>query len=114
MKRYAIIFSDSSQIDAYMPGNYSVIWRGEYQTDTDREFNLRDQFVTVIGGEDSHGWTLDGYVIPRLASGMYFAKEIDLSHPVMKLIPEPNYTPRDADGCVFCGVNTDHTRDQCK
>ena len=79
MKRYAIIFSDSSQIDAYMPGNYSVIWRGEY---------LRDQFVTVIGGEDSHGWTLDGYVIPRLASGMYVAKEIDLSHPVMKLIPD--------------------------
>ena len=30
MKRYAIIYSDWSQIDAYMPGNYSVIWRGEF------------------------------------------------------------------------------------
>ena len=29
-----------------------------------------------IHGVDSAGWTLDGYVIPRLASGLWFAKEI--------------------------------------
>lgn len=29
-----------------------------------------------IHGEDSLGWTLDDYVIPRLASGMYYAREI--------------------------------------
>jgi hypothetical protein len=29
----------------------------------------------VIGGEDARGWTLDGYVIPRLASGLLFADE---------------------------------------
>lgn len=29
----------------------------------------------LIAGKDNAGWTLDGYVIPRLASGMIFAKE---------------------------------------
>lgn len=26
--------------------------------------------------EDHAGWSLDGYVIPRLASGMHFAEEV--------------------------------------
>lgn len=87
MKRYALIMSDSSQIDAYMPGNYSVIWRGEFMSYvTDRI--AKTQKVTVIAGEDNAGWTLDDYVLPRLASGMYHGKEIDLSHPVMKLVPD--------------------------
>jgi hypothetical protein len=32
--------------------------------------------VTMITGADVAGWTLDGYVIPRLASGMIFAEEV--------------------------------------
>lgn len=28
----------------------------------------------VITGEDAAGWTMEGYVIPRLASGMIFAR----------------------------------------
>ena len=43
---------------------------------------------TVIGGRDVAGWTLDAYVIPRLASGLYFATEIDLSHPAFKRLPD--------------------------
>ena len=31
----------------------------------------------LIEGYDHAGWTLDGYVIPRLSSGLIFAKEID-------------------------------------
>ena len=31
----------------------------------------------VINGVDRAGWTLDGYVIPRLASGLIVAKERD-------------------------------------
>lgn len=31
-----------------------------------------------IHGEDNAGWTLDGYVIPRLASGLYYAEEVTL------------------------------------
>lgn len=30
----------------------------------------------VIEGHDSHGWTMDGYVIPRLASGLIAAREV--------------------------------------
>jgi hypothetical protein len=30
----------------------------------------------LIGGRDESGWTLDGYVLPRLASGMYYGSEI--------------------------------------
>ena len=31
----------------------------------------------LIMGEDVAGWTLTNYVIPRLASGLHFAREID-------------------------------------
>jgi hypothetical protein len=82
MTRYALIatspkserYSRDGAITAYLPGNYRVI-------------AVLDG-CTVIGGEDNAGWTLDDYVIPRLASGLIFAQEIDLSHPVMKQIPE--------------------------
>jgi hypothetical protein len=32
----------------------------------------------LIEGYDRAGWTLDGYVIPRLGSGLIFAKEVSL------------------------------------
>lgn len=85
MKRYALILNDSPATDAYMPGNYSVIWRGTYTDENGREW-----LSSVVAGRDNAGWTLDGYVIPRLASGMYSATEIDLSHPVMMLVPDEN------------------------
>lgn len=48
-------------IQRYMPSNYTAeYWEG---TDT-----------ILIRGEDVAGWTLEDYVIPRLASGLYFAK----------------------------------------
>jgi len=50
-----------STIKRYMPTNYRV-----YVCDDD----------ILIAGNDVAGWTLDGYVIPRLASGGYTAKEI--------------------------------------
>ena len=31
----------------------------------------------LIVGQDFAGWTMDGYVIPRLASGLIAVKEID-------------------------------------
>ena len=50
-----------SEVDAYMPANYAV-----KKWDHDR---------IVIEGQDNAGWTLDDYVIPRLASGLIYAKE---------------------------------------
>lgn len=82
MKRYAIVRSARSQREAaaYLPDNYRVI-----HIANESQYNRR---VFVIEGEDVAGWALDGYVIPRLASGLIQAEEIDLSHPVMREIPE--------------------------
>ena len=52
-----------STVRAYLPSNDIA----ERDTTTGRIF---------ITGTDDHGWTLDGYVIPRLASGMIVAEEV--------------------------------------
>lgn len=49
----------------YMPSNYTV-----------RAVNTPDGRAVLISGQDVAGWTLDGYVLPRLASGLHFAREI--------------------------------------
>ena len=67
MTRYAIVTGARSrrEIEAYLPANYRIV----HELDRPRaEF--------VIAGRDSAGWTLDGYVIPRLASGLIQAQEV--------------------------------------
>jgi hypothetical protein len=80
MQRYAIVRNARrrSEADAYLPGNDRVVH--EYAGD-------RGRLEFMIQGEDSCGWTLDDYVIPRYASGLIWAEEIDLSHPIMKTVP---------------------------
>ena len=51
------------RVRAYMPSNYGAYW------------SFAENAI-VISGHDNAGWTLDGYVIPRLASGMIIAHEI--------------------------------------
>ena len=67
MKRTAIIenargWVSLETVRAYLPANYSA-----------EQADCGDILIT---GEDSCGWTLDGYVIPRLASGLIFAREV--------------------------------------
>lgn len=50
-------------VEQYLPRNYRVT-------------GTVDGYVQ-IEGEDVAGWTADDYVIPRLASGMIFAKLVD-------------------------------------
>jgi hypothetical protein len=45
----------------YLPANYSA------ELDADG--------TILISGEDECGWTLDGYVLPRLQSGLIVASE---------------------------------------
>jgi hypothetical protein len=62
--RWAIVRRHANKVEAivrYMPSNYTVRVQGD---------------DVLISGIDNAGWTLDGYVIPRLASGLYFAEEI--------------------------------------
>ena len=60
--RKAVVFSDSPSIAAYLPSRYSVVEVSDGKT--------------FIEGEDFHGWTLEGYVIPRLGSGMFACEEV--------------------------------------
>lgn len=91
MKRYALIVTDKpEQIPAYLPGNYRVLhnFRPEEPEAYDDIYTTRIHcHLVVIVGEDSHGWTLDGYVLPRLASGNHIGREVDLSHPYLKRVP---------------------------
>ena len=63
------------RVRTYMPGNY----KANLAADGIKQ-------VVVITGQDNAGWTLDGYVIPRLASGLIFAEEI--SNNTLEIIPD--------------------------
>lgn len=62
-KNPEVIQTVLEDIRVYLPKNYKV----GYNSST-------KQFL--ITGHDNAGWTLDDYVIPRLASGLIFAEEI--------------------------------------
>lgn len=84
--RKAQIFThDPETVKRYLPSNYSLL-------PTETEFDF------IIEGTDVAGWTLDGYVIPRLESGLHFAKEI---------LPPTCATP--AAGTVIVGQKQKHT-----
>jgi hypothetical protein len=68
------VAGDASVIAAYLPGNYRVLGTVDGQK--------------VIAGRDRAGWTLECYVIPRLASGLYLASEIDLSDPALRQLSD--------------------------
>lgn len=67
--RSARIAASKSQVEPYLPSNYRVVGFGGGR------MGHEDLTFTDIEGEDVAGWTLDGYVLPRLASGLYFGKE---------------------------------------
>jgi hypothetical protein len=63
--RHAILrgrHNDLHSIRHYLPSNYIA------DSDGNNVF---------LHGFDVMGWTLDGYVLPRLASGMYYGREIN-------------------------------------
>ncbi len=47
-------------INRYLPGNYQAVMVAN---------------TVVIVGKDHAGWTMDDYVIPRLASGLHWYQE---------------------------------------
>lgn len=63
--RYAIIEHPKNTVDTvrrFLPDNYNCV-------------GAPDGSIRIFGN-DVAGWTLDGYVIPRLASGLIYAREI--------------------------------------
>lgn len=61
-----------SQVESYLPGNFEVVEKYV------KPIHGADQnfWITLIVGEDKAGWTLEDYVIPRLASGLIGAEVI--------------------------------------
>lgn len=108
MIRYAIVRNarDRQEAEAYLPDNYRVIHEAIERTS---EFSATapsgrvgtDARVFVIEGEDEAGWTFDGYVKPRYASGLIQAEEIDLSHPIMAEVPMK--AADETAPCEVCG-----------
>ena len=58
---------DAKQLWAYLPSNYVIVGSDIGQPNAP---------VYVIAGVDDAGWTLDDYIIPRLASGLIWAEEV--------------------------------------
>jgi hypothetical protein len=70
-QRFAVVFAAGWLTEAYLPGGYEVV--GTIST---RNSDGRWHEATLIAGHDVAGWTLDDYVIPRLASGLHVALEV--------------------------------------
>ena len=58
MRSIIINSADVATISRYLPTNYQAVDMGDGRT--------------MVVGSDHRGWTLDDYVIPRLASGGYY------------------------------------------
>ena len=59
----------AERVAAYLPANYKVV---------DADITGRTGDTIIIQGTDNAGWTLDGYVLPRLASGLMFGVEVEV------------------------------------
>lgn len=62
-------------VGAFLPHNYRVVGTG---MDPRRGPDSVQMLYVTIEGKDDRGWTLEDYVIPRLASGLYFAEEVPM------------------------------------
>jgi hypothetical protein len=85
--REALIRTDPANVEViarYLPNNYTIVGA--------------DSTGVTIRGIDHYGWTLDGYVLPRLASGMYFGEE---AHPAGDC---------NDMGCKYHGVSASNRR----
>ena len=82
--RYATVKNadDQKHVEAYLPHGYEVV----AETTDERD----GKTVFVIAGEDFAGWTLDGYVIPRLGSGLIWATEIAADDPLVAEVEFPS------------------------
>jgi hypothetical protein len=71
MARFALLSAGNDAertlrtVERYLPSNYFA-----QIVDADGKQSI------LIFGSDVAGWGMDTYVIPRLASGMYYAREI--------------------------------------
>lgn len=58
---------DERSVAALLPSRYDVV----------RSWEQGASRVVLVAGQDFAGWTMDGYVLPRLASGGWYGHEVD-------------------------------------
>ena len=68
IRRAVIQTTDQAAVARFLPDNYRVVGLVPGGTLVPEG--------TLIAGQDEAGWTLDGYVLPRLASGLLFGSEV--------------------------------------
>ena len=71
--RYAVIDRPRTTLEEvrrYLPANYRAFQPNNPQT------YLPNERPIVIIGRDNAGWTMDGYVLPRLGSALMGAREV--------------------------------------
>lgn len=57
------------QLERFLPSNYAISQELDSTDSRTKAF--------MIEGHDDSGWTLSGYVIPRLASGLIGCQEVE-------------------------------------
>ncbi len=63
--KYALINTDRlDTVERYLPANYDAVPFGPF---------------VLVYGTDNRGWTLEDYVLPRLASGLFYPVPEDLT-----------------------------------
>ena len=79
MIKYILVqHTDIERVQAALPKNYWVLFtRGDHM---------------MVTGEDDHGWTADGYVLPRLSSNILAARLItpEQYHAEFDHVPHPH------------------------
>ncbi len=85
--------NDLKAIPAYLPGNYKVVGTVE-------RFDPFGTVGLVIEGNDDAGWTLDEYVLPRLASGLHFGRKLEEGE-LEEWIRDDKYVPIPPSGMTF-------------
>lgn len=93
--RHRSIEDMSRTVDRYLPRNYHVA--GVVIVGT--------QGMVVVEGTDNAGWTMDGYVLPRLGSGMISAREVavtEATEAAMPAEPEPGHKYAHESGDCSC------------
>ena len=76
--RMAIVTKDFlllKDVQQYLPSNYGAFRRPDGRIQ--------------ITGRDNKGWTLDGYVLPRLESGLIPAREFTSMEDEARMHPQP-------------------------
>jgi hypothetical protein len=74
LRRAKIRTGDGELVAKYLPPGYRVVGVMESQRPDGSVY----EETTLIEGQDHLGWTLDDYVLPRLASGGLFGEEVDV------------------------------------